>query len=131
MRKRRGGGQNVDHRLVPMTINNYENENEEYVPTGDFARDASHHLHVNRDDEVLEQEEGIKVDGYLVQSVGFVDDQLVSASAKDELLTILTRLKRVTESCDMRINIKTIKVMKIGKSKSEKMNWNKSTSSRT
>jgi len=66
-------------------------------------------------DAFRDVEDGVKVNGQLIKSVRYADDQATIASTADGLQRLMDSMNRTVEQYGMKINIKKTKVMKIGK----------------
>ena len=61
--------------------------------------------------EAMDMEKGVKVGGYLINSVRFADDKAVVANSERGLQQLMDNINRVTKEYIMKINVKKTKAM--------------------
>ena len=61
--------------------------------------------------EAMDMEKGVKVGGYLINSVRFADDKAMIANSERRLQQLMDNINRVTKEYGMKINVKKTKAM--------------------
>ena len=61
-----------------------------------------------------EAQAGIKIAGRIINNLRYTDDTTLMAESKEELKSLLMKVKEETEKVDLRLNIQKIKIMASG-----------------
>ena len=67
--------------------------------------------HIMRNARLNELQAGIKIGGRNINNPGYADDTTLMAESKEELKSLLMRVKEESERADLKLNIKETKVM--------------------
>ena len=67
--------------------------------------------HIMRNARLDELQDGIKIGRRNINNLRYVDDTTLMAESKEELKSLLTRVKEKSERTSLRLNIKAMKIM--------------------
>ena len=62
--------------------------------------------HIKQNARLVESQAGIKIAGRNINNLRYVDDTTLTAESKEELKSLLMRVKEESEKVDLKLNIK-------------------------